>query len=304
LNKLLVAKSLQDISGPGSIKIDEPMSNHTSFKVGGPADILVTPDNKEELQKIVKLCRSEKIPLFILGNGTNLIVRDKGIRGIVVKIAGKFSKINVADEIIEAQAGILLSKLANAAMESHLTGLEFASGIPGTLGGAVTMNAGAYEGEMKDVIHKTLYMDNRGEFAEIQGDEHQFAYRSSFIQKSGGIVLSSLIKLKRGKKEEIKGLMDDLNQRRKDKQPLELPSAGSVFKRPEGHYTGKLIENCGLKGFQMGGAQVSGKHCGFIVNSGNATCDDIVNLIKYVQISVKDKFGVELQTEVKIVGEE
>lgn len=304
LNKLFFTELFKDIVGTGKIMIDEPMSNHTSFRVGGPADIIVTPESTEELQKVIKICISGNIPFYVIGNGSNLIVRDKGIRGVVVKLAGKFSSFAVNGDIVEAQAGILLSKLANIALEKGLAGLEFASGIPGTLGGAVTMNAGAYDGEMRKVVYKTQYMDKTGEIREIQGEEHQFGYRTSFIQQSGGIVLKSFVKLTKGKQEEIRILMDDLNKRRKDKQPLELPSAGSVFKRPEGYYTGKLVEDCGLKGFRSGGAEVSCKHCGFIVNTGNATAEDIINLIKYVQNNVRMKFGVDLQTEVKVVGEE
>lgn len=304
MNKLLIFNRFKDVIGSGNTKIDEPMSKHTSFRVGGPADILVLPENTDELQKIIKICKSEDTSFYIVGNGSNLIVRDKGIKGVVVKLAEKFSRFSVEDNIIEAQAGILLSKLANVALENGLTGLEFASGIPGTLGGAVTMNAGAYNGEMKNVVFKTQYMDDNCEIRELSGEEHKFGYRTSFIQQSGGIVIKSVVKLTNGKKQDIKMLMADLNKRRKDKQPLDLPSAGSVFKRPEGYYSGKLIEDCGLKGFRIGGAEVSCKHCGFIVNAGNATGQDIINLIKYVQDNVRMKFGVELQTEVRIIGEE
>ncbi|HEX3027751.1 MAG TPA: UDP-N-acetylmuramate dehydrogenase, partial [Clostridia bacterium] len=235
---------------------------------------------------------------------SNLIVRDKGIRGIVIKICGNLAGFSVRDDIIEAETGILLSRLSNVAAENSLRGLEFASGIPGTLGGAVVMNAGAYIGEMKDVVFETDYIDTEGEIRTVKDEQHKFGYRTSFIQKTGGIVLKSKVKLKFGDKTAIKSLMDDLNQRRKDKQPLEYPSAGSVFKRPEGFYAGKLIEDCGLKGFMLGGAEVSLKHCGFIINTNNATASDVINLIRHIQETVKSKFGIELQTEVKIVGEE
>lgn len=304
MNKEQIAKLLENMVGAQNLKINEEMKNHTTFKVGGSADILVLPDNAEKLCNIVRLCIREQIPYFNMGNGSNLIVRDKGIRGIVIKLFDNFNKYEVRDNIIEAEAGILLSRISNVALEHGLSGLEFASGIPGTLGGAVAMNAGAYGPEMKDVVIKTEYMDQSGNIHVVNGTEHEFGYRTSFIQKSGGIVLKSQMKLTKSDTKEIKKLMGELNKRRKESQPLELPSAGSIFKRPEGFYTGRLIEDCGLKGFSIGGAQVSNKHCGFIVNTGNATANDIISLIKYVQTTVKSKFGVELQTEVKIVGEE
>jgi UDP-N-acetylmuramate dehydrogenase len=210
----------------------------------------------------------------------------------------------IKDDIIEAEAGLLLSKISNIALENELSGFEFASGIPGTLGGAVTMNAGAYGGEMKDVIIKTEYMDTNGNIEVIEGEKHGFGYRTSFIQKQQGIVLKSTIRLIKGNRTEIKSLIDDLTQKRTDKQPLEMPSAGSVFKRPEGHYTGKLVEDCGLRGYRIGDAEVSTKHCGFIVNTGNATADDVLNLIEHIKTQVAQRFGVNLQTEVRIVGEE
>lgn len=300
----LVTRLLSEIIDKKNILINEPMKNHTSFKIGGNADIMVIPENGEQIAAIVRVCKEKDIPLFIMGNGTNLIVRDKGIRGVVIKTCNNFSRYYVLNDIIEAESGVLLSKLADFALENELTGLEFASGIPGTLGGAVVMNAGAYNGEMKDVVIKTQYIDSYGAIREIEGANHQFAYRSSLIQKEGGIILKSWMKLSKGNKSEIRALMEDLNNRRKDKQPLEMPSAGSVFKRPEGYFTGKLIEDCGLKGYKIGGAEVSTKHCGFIVNAGDAKAEDVINLIKYVQKSIKSEYGVMLQTEVRIVGEE
>lgn len=295
---------MQNIVNEENIKIDEPMKNHTSFKVGGPADLLVTPTSVLQLSEILKLCNKENIPIFVMGNGTNLVVSDKGIRGVVVKIFDNLNDYCIKDDTIEAYGGILLSKVSNIALENELTGLEFASGIPGTLGGAVAMNAGAYGGEMKDVVVETEYIGRSGEIKVIYGDEHEFGYRTSFIQKQSGIVIKSVLKLKRGCREQIKDLMEDLTGRRQDKQPLEMPSAGSVFKRPEGYFAGKLIEDCGLRGYRIGGAEVSNKHCGFIVNRGDSTSEDIINLIKHIQKTVNDKFGVELQTEVRIVGEE
>jgi UDP-N-acetylmuramate dehydrogenase len=299
-----IAKFLKEAIGEENVKINEPMKAHTSFKVGGNADILVTPGNVGQIKLILDLSRDKNIPIFIMGNGSNLIVRDKGIRGITLKLSDNFSRCTVNEDVIEAEAGILLSRVANIALKNELAGLEFASGIPGTLGGAVFMNAGAYGGEMKDVVVSTVYLDKDGEIRNIEGEAHRFGYRSSFIQKEGGTVLSSRLRLKKGKKAEIKEIMDDLNRKRKEKQPLHMPSAGSVFKRPEGYFAGKLVEDCGLRGFSIGGAQVSGMHCGFIVNTGNAKASDILNLIEYIQTTVKAKFGVELKTEVRVVGEE
>lgn len=304
MNKESVAGLLKDIVGERNIEIDAPMRNHTSFRIGGPADILVTPQDDSQLAKTLALCRKTDVPVFVMGNGTNLLVRDKGIRGVVIKLCDNFSRYKVEDDTITASAGILLSKVADIALEHGLAGLEFASGIPGTLGGAVFMNAGAYGGEMKDVVVKTEYMDNEGEIRHICGPEHEFGYRSSIIQKKGGIILRSQIKLHKGDRLEIKARMDDLNSRRKDKQPLEMPSAGSVFKRPEGYYAGKLIQDCGLKGYRIGGAEVSSKHCGFIVNVGDADANDVIELIHFIQDRVKAEFGVELHTEIRIVGEE
>ncbi|HOQ36340.1 MAG TPA: UDP-N-acetylmuramate dehydrogenase [Acetivibrio sp.] len=304
MNKQLLVPLLEEIVGPGNIKLDEPMKKHTSFKVGGPADILVTPVSVSQLGEVIKLCQRENVPLLVMGNGTNLIVSDKGIRGVVIKVYDNLRECIVENDTIRAYGGILLSKLASIALENELTGLEFASGIPGTLGGAVAMNAGAYGGEMKDVVVETEYMDKNGEIKVLRKEEHEFGYRSSFIQRQSGIVIRSVLQLKKGNKDDIKALMRELTKRRQDKQPLDMPSAGSIFKRPEGYFAGKLIEDSGLRGYQIGGAQVSNKHCGFIVNTGNATARDIINLIKHVQETVRRKFGVEMQTEVKIVGEE
>ncbi len=293
----------EGLIGKENVKIKEPMKNHTSFKIGGPADFLLTPASVSELSEIIKLCNRDKLPIFIMGNGTNLLVSDKGIRGVVIKIYDNLNCYNVKGECIEAFGGILLSTLSNIALENELSGLEFASGIPGTLGGAVAMNAGAYGGEIKDVVIETEFIDRAGNLIIIRDDEHQFGYRTSFIQKQSGLAVKSVIKLTKGDKASIKALMDDLTGRRQDKQPLEMPSAGSVFKRPEGYFAGKLIEDCGLRGYSIGGAQVSVKHCGFIVNSGNATFKDIIDLVRHIQQTVKAKFNVELQTEIRIVGE-
>jgi len=292
LEKELLAREIEKIAGQENVKLDEPMKNHTSFKVGGPADILVTPVSVSQLSQILKLCKNKSVPVFVMGNGTNLIVRDKGIRGVVVKIFDNLNQFTVKDDIITAYAGILLSRVSTIAYENGLTGLEFACGIPGTLGGAVAMNAGAYGGEMKDVVVETEYMDKDGEIRVVRDDGHQFGYRTSFIQKNSGIVIKTSMKLKKGNQEEIKALMDDLTQRRQEKQPLEMPSAGSIFKRPEGYFAGKLIEDCGLRGHRIGGAEVSQKHCGFIVNTGDAKAKDILDLIEYIRNTVKMKLGL------------
>jgi len=304
LHNRYITDLLEEIVGKDNIKLNEPMKNHTSFRVGGPADILIMPSNTERLVEVLKLCKEKKVPFFIMGNGTNLIVRDKGIRGVVIKTYENFNEYKVIDNVIEAYAGILLSRIADIALEKELSGLEFASGIPGTLGGAVFMNAGAYGGEMKDIVIQTEYIDSDNQVRVLSGSQHEFGYRSSCIQRESGIVLKSRIMLKKGSKSEIKAVMEDLNTRRTEKQPLELPSAGSVFRRPEGYYAGKLIQDCGLRGYRIGGAEVSCKHCGFIVNSDGATAEDIISLIKHIQKSVKAKFGVDMRTEVRIVGEE
>lgn len=296
-------KYISNITGSENISINEPMKKHTSFKVGGPADILVTPQNPSQISEILKYSKRENIPVFVMGNGTNLVVSDKGIRGIVIKIYDNMNHFDVKENIVEAYSGILMSKVANVAYHNQLTGLEFASGIPGTLGGAVTMNAGAYGGEIKDIVFETTYLDKDGEFKMLRNEEHEFDYRTSLIQKQSGIVVKSSMRLKKGCKDKIKETMMDLSKRRQDKQPLELPSAGSVFKRPEGYFAGKLIEDSGLKGYKIGGAEVSVKHCGFIVNAGGATAKDIMDLVAHIKESVYNKFGVELHPEVRIVGE-
>lgn len=298
------SKELTEIVLEGSLFFNESMKKHTSFKLGGNADILIVPSNEEEVCEVIKLCKKFNYPFFVMGNGSNLIVKDGGIRGLVIKMTENFSKINITGEIVESDSGVLLSKLSKFAMKNDLSGIEFAEGIPGTLGGAVIMNAGAYNGEMKDVVVKTRYIDKNGDVQTIEGEEHKFSYRSSYIQKESGIILKSWLKLKKGNKEQIAKEMNEFSKRRRDKQPLEMPSAGSVFKRPEGYFAGKLIEDCGLRGFTIGEAQVSEKHCGFIVNKGNASSEDVIKLIKHIQNCVKNKYNVILETEVKIVGED
>ena len=284
------------------IRYDEPMKNHTSFRVGGKAQILLLPANIAQLTKAIKLCITCEIPYIIMGNGSNLLVSDNGIEGVVIKTSECLNEIKVYDTVIYCEAGVLLSRLSNVALNHGLEGLEFAAGIPGTLGGAVVMNAGAYGGEMKQVITETGYIDKTGSLQVVKGDAHRFGYRSSRFQGSNNVITYSKFQLKHGDAQDIKAKIQDYNQRRKDKQPIEMPSAGSVFRRPQGYYAGKLIEDCGLKGYQIGGAKVSEKHCGFIVNCGNATAKDVIDLIGHIKSAVYERFGVVLQTEVKVVG--
>ncbi|SNX54810.1 UDP-N-acetylmuramate dehydrogenase [Thermoanaerobacterium sp. RBIITD] len=297
-----IINKFKGIISEENIFINEPMSRHTSFRIGGPADLLLIPQNRDELINVLNVIRNDNIPYYILGNGTNIIVSDKGIRGVVVKLTA-MRKISIIGETIISETGALLSAIANAALDNELTGFEFASGIPGTLGGAVTMNAGAYGPEIKDVIGMVEVIDGKGNIYELENGKMRFAYRSSAIQIDKLIALRAWINLKKGNYKDIRAKMDELNGLRRMKQPLEYPSAGSVFKRPEGYYAGKLIQDAGLRGYMIGGAQVSEKHCGFIINKGNATAEDVLKLIEHIQKEVKNKFGVELQTEVRIVGE-
>jgi len=283
---------------------NESMKKHTSFKIGGDADFMVFPENAEEIKAVIRLCNENSVPYMIMGNGSNMLVSDKGIEGVVIKISTQMSKLEITEEMVYAEAGVLLSTLAKRVMEESLSGLEFASGIPGTLGGAVVMNAGAYGGEMKDVIEAIGYIDVHGTVHEMSRDEARLGYRTSVFSDSDDIVLYCKMKLKKGDKQEIADLMNDLNNRRKEKQPLHLPSAGSTFKRPEGYFAGKLIEDSGLKGYTIGGASVSEKHSGFVVNIDNATAEEVKNLICHVQDTVFEKFGVRLETEVKFYGRE
>lgn len=289
---------------PEFVLKNEMMKNHTSFKIGGPADVLVLPNNIDEIQFAVNYCREMNIKYHIIGNGSNLLIGDKGIRGVVIKIADNFKNVIVEETKVKAQAGVLLSRLSKLIMNQNLEGFEFASGIPGTLGGAVAMNAGAYGGEMKDTVTGVSALDKEGNVKYFNRDEMKFGYRKSIIGEKGYIVLEVEMELNKGDFEKIKSITDDLTKKRTTKQPLHLPSAGSTFKRPIGHYAGKLIEDAGLKGVRVGDAQVSDLHCGFIVNLGNATFEEVYDLIKLVQKVVKDKFDVDLETEVKIINEE
>lgn len=301
MNTEIVFDRLIKALGQDKVLKNEPMCTHTTFKVGGKASVFVIPSCEEDVVSCIKILKELEVDFFILGNGSNILVSDKGYDGVVIYMGKNMSDIFVDGEKITAQSGALLSKVASVAFLNSLSGFEFASGIPGSIGGAVYMNAGAYGGSMSDVVVKTRYVDNDGNIKEIIGENHNFSYRHS-IFCDGGTVLSAEIMLKSGNKEEIKEEMARLNKQRKEKQPLEYPSAGSTFKRPEGHFAGKLIQDAGLGGFSMGGAQVSSKHCGFIINKDNATCEDILSLIAHVQKVVFEKYGVELTPEIKMLG--
>lgn len=286
-----------------SIRYDEPMRNHTSFKLGGAADVLVEPESIQELQTAIRVLEENGIPYYIIGNGTNLLVSDQGIRGAIVKLGDKFGKVEITGEEITAECGVLLSTLSKAAARESLTGLEFASGIPGAVGGAIAMNAGAYDGEMKDVVKWVEVLDKKLEVVRLSNEQMHFGYRKSIVEPEGLIVLSCCVGLKKGDQQAINDKMADLAVRRKTKQPLHLPSAGSTFKRPEGYFASKLIEDAGLKGYSIGGAQVSPLHSGFVVNNGGATAREVYELIRHVQNTVYSKSNVKLEPEVKILGE-
>lgn len=298
-----ILEGLCQILGEQNVKENEPMKKHTTFRVGGPADYFLTPENVEQVQETVLLLKENDIPYYIVGNGSNLLVGDLGYRGAIIQIFQKMNQIEIDGEYVYAEAGALLSKIAAKALSNELTGFEFASGIPGTLGGAVMMNAGAYGGEIKQVIQEATVLKQTGEIAKLAVDEMELSYRSSIFSKNGDIVLSAVLKLEKGNKESIRTRMDELKEQRVTKQPLEYPSAGSTFKRPEGYFAGKLIQDAGLRGFQVGGAQVSEKHCGFVINKENASAADIVSLMEQVSDKVEAQFGVRLEPEVKRLGE-
>ena len=295
---------LNNVIAKDSILIDEPMSRHTTFRVGGPADFFVTPKAKEEVRDVIRICKEAGMPYYIIGNGSNLLVSDAGYRGVIVQIYKEMNEVKVEGDLVKAQAGALLSGIAAKALGAELSGFEFASGIPGTIGGACVMNAGAYGGEMKDVLEFVTVLTGEGKIIELGRNELELGYRTSVIAKKGYIVLGAVLKLERGDGEKIKTYMDELKEKRVTKQPLEYPSAGSTFKRPEGYFAGKLFEDAGLRGFQVGGAQVSEKHCGFVINRDHATAADIMELMRQVQIRVKENSGVDLEPEVKRLGDE
>ena len=285
-----------------NIFIDEPMKNHTSFKVGGPVDILTTPKNFDEVVEIVKFCKENNTQYYIIGNGSNLLVRDGGIRGIVIKL-NKLNNIRLENGLVISESGVWMSEVSAFALKNNLTGFEFACGIPGSVGGAAYMNAGAYNGEISNVISSARVIDNEGEIIELSKEQLELGYRMSSIMKYGYTVLEVTFKFESGEHDLIKKRIQELSKRRQDRQPLEYASAGSTFKRPDGFFAAKLIEDCDLKGKCIGGAQVSTKHSGFIINKGNATAKDILDLIEFVQNTVFEKFKVKLSTEVRIIGE-
>ena len=288
----------------GEVLLNELMKNHTSFNIGGPAKVLVEPRNEENTVKLINYLIENNIRYHVIGNGSNLLVCDRGLDAVVIKIANKFSDYEVKGNIIKAYSGILLSKLSNIAYEKGLTGMEGLSGIPGSLGGAVYMNAGAYGFEIKNVVNKTTYVDNCGIVKTICGDEHEFGYRRSFFSEKKYIILSCELILDYGNKNEILEKMKDFTTRRNEKQPMTQKSAGSTFKRPKDNYAGYLIQSSNLKGFKIGGAMVSEKHAGFVVNDGSATCSDILQLVEYVKMKVYEDHGVELEMEIRYLSDE
>ena len=298
-----VKDELEKVLGRQKVLLQEPMKKHTTFRVGGPADYFVMPETKDEIRRIITVCRECGTPFYIIGNGSNLLVSDKGYRGVIIQLYKEMSKIETEGNVIRAEAGASLARVANAALEAGLTGFEFASGIPGTLGGACVMNAGAYGGEMKDVLLSVTALAADGEFLTIPKDRLELGYSTSVFARKGYIVVEALLELKEGSKEAIRQKMEELREKRITKQPLEYPSAGSTFKRPEGYFAGKLIQDAGLRGYRVGGAQVSEKHCGFVINCGNASAADVDELMKQVSAKVEEQFGVTLEPEVKRLGE-
>ena len=292
-----------EIFGNNRVLFDEPMSQHTTFRIGGPADVFVMPENYEQIREVLRLCKEEKLPFFVLGNGSNLLVSDSGYRGVIIQMDRNMEEIRLDGEEIHACAGALLSSVAVAARNASLTGFEFAGGIPGTIGGAAVMNAGAYGGELKDVLKEVTVMTREGEILTIPADKLEMGYRTSIIKTAGYLVLEAVITLKKGDEEKIRAVMKELSERRTEKQPLDYPSAGSTFKRPEGYFAGKLIMDSGLRGYRAGGAQVSEKHCGFVINAGGATAEDVRSLMDHVIRVVREKYGVTLEPEVKFLGD-
>ena len=297
-----VITAIMDIAGEDACLEEESMKKHTTFRIGGAAELFVSPGSEEALARVLDLCRRKRIPYYVTGNGSNLLVSDEGYHGVIVQIGKNLSSIRVLDHVIEAQAGAMLSVVAHKALEASLTGMEGVSGIPGTLGGALAMNAGAFGTEMKDITESVRVLDEEGQIRELSGEEMAFGYRTSAAQTHNLVILSARLVLEQGDREEIAERMEDLKERRQTKQPLDMPSAGSAFKRPEGHYAGALIEAAGLRGYREGGAQVSEKHCGFVVNTGGATAKDVRNLIRTVQDTVYENAGVRLEPEIRMLG--
>lgn len=296
-------EQLCGIVGSDHTYTNEPMKNHTTFRIGGPADYFVQPHSKAEIAAVIKACRDAREPYFILGNGSNLLVGDKGYRGLVIQIFKNYCDITVQGEEMRVKSGALLSKVARKALEYGLTGFEFAAGIPGTMGGAVYMNAGAYGGEIRDILKEAIVLTEELEICTVSREELELGYRTSSVAKNHWLVLEAVLLLRKGNREEIQARMEELKAQRISKQPLDYPSAGSTFKRPAGYFAGKLIMDAGLQGFSVGGAQVSAKHCGFVINTGNATAKDVTELMKAVSDTVYEKFQVRLEPEVRLLGE-
>ena len=296
----MILEEIQKIVSKDKIFTNEPMSKHTSFKIGGPAEIFVKINNVEELKLIIKISKQAEVPITVVGNGSNLLVSDDGIRGIVLKI--EFDKIEIEESgKLKVGSGVKLAFLAQKCLKEKLKGFEFASGIPGTIGGAMRMNAGAHGSEMKDIVKKITCMTRDGKIQVISNEEAKFEYRNSIFSQNDYIILEAEIQLRKGNPEEIRSKMDEYATYRKEKQPIEYPSAGSTFKRGNDFITAKLIDECGLKGYQIGGAQVSEKHAGFIINKGNATAEDVKQLMKYVEEQVYNKFGKKIEAEIEII---
>ena len=302
MEQLVIKKLLEERLAPDSVCTDELMSRHTTFRIGGPASVFVTPKSEKDLVTAIEICRSQDAPYFILGNGSNLLVSDQGYDGVVVHIGSDLRDISVEGTEITAKTGAMLSQVAHAALAHGLTGMEFAAGIPGSLGGACIMNAGAYGGEMSQILVGVRALDDKGQIVELAADQLELGYRHSIMMEKQYVVLGARIHLEKGDPEKIQAQMDDLKEKRIAKQPLEYPSAGSTFKRPEGAFAGKLIMDAGLRGFRIGDAMVSEKHCGFVVNAGKATAEDVCGVISHVQQVVMEKYGKELEPEIRFLG--
>lgn len=298
-----IINELKNIIPKENLYIDEDMSKRTSFRIGGKADAFIDITSSEGLKEVIDLCKKEQIPYMVLGNGSNVLVGDLGFRGVILHIGKGLSYVKVEGDKIRAGGGTILAQIASVALREELTGFEFAAGIPGTVGGACVMNAGAYGGEMKQVLESVTVLDDKGQVRTIMATDLALGYRTSIIPREGYIVLEVLLSFLPGEKSTIKGIMDEYQEARTSKQPLSYPSAGSTFKRPTGYFAGKLIDDVGMRGYQVGGAQVSQKHCGFVINTGDATAKDVRQLMRDVQKAVWDEFQVELEAEVKFIGD-
>ena len=307
--KEFILLRLQEILGADHVFPEKPMCKHITFRVGGPAEWLVFVDTKEQLKQVISFCKEQEEPYYIIGNGSNLLVSDSGVKGVVIRLSGEFEQIIPKERVnegicdVQAGAGVMLASLSLRAGKKGFTGLEFANGIPGTVGGAIIMNAGAYGGEIKDTIVAVDVLTKDGEFRCIKKEDMELSYRHSAMMENGDIILNAYFSLKVRPKLQIFAIMESYRKARQDQQPFEYPSAGSTFKRPEGYFAGKLIQDAGLSGYQLGGAMISTKHAGFIINAGGATASDVYRLIQYVKATVKEKFLVELEPEVRFLGE-